>query len=34
MTEQNTGRAEEPSDSNNPQDNANDNLVKMLEKAQ
>ena len=34
MTEQNIGRTEEPSDGNNPQDNANGNLVRMLEKAQ
>ena len=35
MAEQNTGRTEEPNDSNNnPQGNANDNLVRMLEKAQ
>ena len=35
MAEQNTGRTEEPNDgNNNPQDNGNDNLVRMLEKAQ
>ena len=35
MAEQNTGRTEEPNDgNNNPQDNANDKLVRMLEKAQ
>ena len=34
MAEQNTGRTEEPSDGNNPQDNVNDNLVRMLGKAQ
>ena len=34
MAEQNTGRTEEPSDGNNSQDNANYNLVRMLEKAQ
>ena len=34
MTEQNIRRTEEPSDGNNPQDNANGNLVRMLEKAQ
>ena len=35
MAEQNTGRTEEPNDgNNNPQDNGNDNLVRMLEKVQ
>ena len=34
MAEQNIGRTEEPSDGNNPQDKANDNLVRNLEKAQ
>ena len=34
MAEQNIGRTEEPSDGNNPQDNADDTLVRMLEKAQ
>ena len=35
MAEQNTGRTEKPNDgNNNPQDNGNDNLVRMLEKAQ
>ena len=34
MAEQNRGRTEESSDGNNPQENANDNLVRMLEKAQ
>ena len=35
MAEQNTGRTEEPNDgNNNPQDNANHKLVRILEKAQ
>ena len=34
MAEKNTGRTEEPSDGNDSQDNVNDNLVRMLEKAQ
>ena len=34
MAEQNTRRTEEPSDGNNSQNNANDNLVRMLEKTQ
>ena len=33
MAEQSVGRTEEPSDGNNPQDNANNKLVRMLEKA-
>ena len=34
MVEKNTGRTEEPSDGNSLQDNANDNLVRISEKAQ
>ena len=33
MAEQSVGRTKEPSDGNNPQDNANNKLVRMLEKA-
>ena len=29
MAEQNVGRTEEPSDGNNPQDNANNKLLRM-----
>ena len=34
MAEKNTGRTEEPNDGKNLQNNENDNLVRMLEKAQ
>ena len=34
MAEQKTGRTEEPGDGNNSHDNANYNLVRILEKAQ
>ena len=33
MAEQNEGRTGELSEGNNPRDNTNDNLVRMLEKA-